>query len=86
MAKLYLLRGRNYILTPLPLIDKAFKRIVYSDNPEKLEKYKKIATNWIRRTVWDELKIRNNKPYEEKVIPLTLKEFNWLKEKYDSPI
>ena len=87
MAQFHLIRGKNYFLTPLPLVDKALGRIASTARDEQLEKYKKIALNWIRRTVWSEIAVTNlDKDYEDIKVPLTQKEFNWLKSEYDKPI
>ena len=84
--KYYLIRGKNFLLIPLPLIDKAFSGMTIGLSKEKLSKYKRIAYQWILRSDWEEIKIRNSGEYEDRVIPLLGKEFNWLKGQYNQVI
>jgi hypothetical protein len=86
-AKQYLIRGKNRILVPLQFLDKVMGTIAETTSGTELDNLKLVAVNLIRRTAWKEmLPVNANKKYEEIKVPITLKEYNWLKTKYDTPI
>lgn len=76
------------MLVPLPFLDKVLGVIAENSSTKELEGLKVIAVKLLRRAWWEELTLINKDKtdYETIKVPLTRKELNWLKEKYDMPI
>ena len=75
------------MLVPLFFIDKVLGTIASNSLGEELRNIEAIGLKLIRRSVWKELsRINADKEYENIQVPITEKEFNWLRSKYDSPI
>jgi hypothetical protein len=91
MAKLQtkLINGVKYTLYPVDFLNKVFSQITLTMNDRRLNMTKRMATSWMRRTVWEDMKIINFEQRdkgESEFIPLTIKEFRWLKAELENPI